>query len=195
MFLTRSQKTRQIATVLRLAFEMIGVLLSLGIQTLFIGDASSNCINKTITTYENPSTITIYSTTNERENATDYYTSSNEFTTYSDYQETTGTWSTIKDENFFSKYKYLVVALIFSATFLITQIFLLLETKEDKELVRQSQLQQQQQKSNLCQDLKLMFTFKPFLLLACAAVTSTLAVQVRRISFSNNIALKFFKIF
>jgi Na+/melibiose symporter-like transporter len=181
MFLTKSQKTRQIATVLRLAFEMIGVLLSLGIQTLFIGDASSNCINKTITTNLNLSTLIMYSTTELSKSTSNYHTIS-DLSTNQDFKETTGSLSTNQIENFFSKYKYLVVALIFSAAFLATQMLLLIGTKENEELVHQSQQQHKQQKSNLCRDLKLMFTFKPFLLLASAAVTSTLAVQVRTLT-------------
>ena len=45
MYLSKSKRKRELATVCRMGFEMAGILLSLVLQAAIIGDPSGDCVN------------------------------------------------------------------------------------------------------------------------------------------------------
>jgi hypothetical protein len=63
MYLSKSKRKRELATVCRMGFEMCGILLSLVLQGFIIGDPSSNCerlnSNFTSTSYFEASTTVL----------------------------------------------------------------------------------------------------------------------------------------
>ena len=120
MFLCRSDSRRELATVIRLGFEMFGILLSLVLQTLIVGNPSKGCDNlpKDNSTGLTTELTTIpYTTTDFTEQALEVYVNAKK---------------NENEDSLFNKYRYLIVAIIFSLIFTVCQLLLVFGVDEDK---------------------------------------------------------------
>lgn len=125
MYLSKSKRKRELATVARMGLEMIGILMSLLLMTFIVGDASQNCLPGSNTT----TSIAEYYSTEAFSNMSYTYTSKIPSDT------TSATNITDKPDkkakSFYDSERYLVAGLILTALYVLSQIMLLFGVKED----------------------------------------------------------------
>lgn len=154
MYLSECEKERDSATIIRMYFEIISLLIALIAQNLVIGDSSSEC--------DIP--IMINNLNNN---------------TYKHDQEQSDK-QTIIQPNINIQSRYLLIAIVFSSTFIISQILLAFGVKERTELIVETNQCSNSVISNsrTLYHLKCIFSFKPFIILLLFIVFGNVGVLV-----------------
>ncbi len=114
--LSKSKRKRELATVVRMAFEMAGILISLGIQGVIIGSSSSGCQRRPTTIAPETTMYSIGPVFNDTVLTTDINSNSTK-------TDTKG--------GFFEEQKYFVAALVVVGILVALIILLLCGTKEN----------------------------------------------------------------
>ena len=117
MFVSKSKKKRELATVCRMGFEMVGILLALILQGVIIGNKNNKCIHlnsETNLTGINVTSITSSNSTNEKLSAAIFLNDiANEFKTI------------------YQSQKYFLAAGIFMIIFILCMILFFVGARED----------------------------------------------------------------
>ena len=111
MVLSKSKRKRELATVVRMGFEMAGILISLGLQGVIIGSSDSGC------EYLNNQTVIALTTlSNDMVSTTDILSTDT---------------SANKERGFFDKQRYFLAALIVVSILILVILLLFCGTKEN----------------------------------------------------------------
>ncbi|CAF0803858.1 unnamed protein product [Brachionus calyciflorus] len=160
MYLSHSKKEREIITIFRMGFEMIGLLLALVIQAPFVS-TDSNCIKL------NTSSRFFFEEANET-NTTDI-----------NMIDVISNWE---------KNKYTYIAIIMTFIFIAGTLPVVFFVKEKPELIKAVKEKDEiKKKATTLQELKRIFTFKPYLLIIGSTIFTTSSIQI----IQNNLQLYF----
>jgi sodium-dependent lysophosphatidylcholine symporter 1 len=155
MYLSDCERERDSATIIRMYLEIISLLVAIIAQNLVIGDSSSECDVPLI----------IGNLTNND--------------TYRIHDKEKYDINSIIQPNMNIQSRYLLIAIVFSSTFIISQLLLAFGVKERTDLiVETSQNAKSVSNSRTLYHLKCIFSFRPFLIFMLFTVFGNVAVLV-----------------